>query len=163
MPTLRAGITGHEARLAARNLFAAMAGEAWIALATMGESSSDDERPGHLLFRLQNRWLFEIWRAIDQRLPENPTPAHLALYFALGWAQSTTTWAWPDSERWRTLFAAGPEEHWLVRSQWHLCRLTNDPASKPDDAALRAALHDGHRDESLPGYAARLAEILGME
>jgi hypothetical protein len=87
----------------------------------------------------------------------------LALYFALGWAQSTTTWAWPDSERWRTLFAAGPGEHWLVRSQWHLCKLTDDPGSKDDDAGLRAALRDGHRDESLPGYAARLSEVLGIE
>jgi hypothetical protein len=69
----------------------------------------------------------------------------------------------PDSERWRTLFAAGPGEHWLVRSQWHLCKLTDDPASKDDDAGLRAALRDGHGDESLPGYAARLSEVLGIE
>jgi len=121
------------------------------------------ERLGYINFRVQNRWLFEVWDGIDRRLPENPTPAQLALYFALGWAQSTTTWAWPDSERWRTLFAAGPGEHWLVRSQWHLCKLTDDPASKDDDAGLRAALRDGHGDESLPGYAARLSEVLGIE
>ncbi len=140
-----------------------MVAEAWIAVATMAMSHSDDERRAYFVFRVQNRWLFEVWSAIEQRLPENPTPAQLALYFALGWAQSTTTWAWPDSERWRTLFAAGPGEHWLVRSQWHLCRLTDDPASKEDDAALRAALRDGRGDEALPGYAARLAEVLGVE
>lgn len=28
---------------------------------------------------------------------------------------------------------------------------------------LRAALRDGHGDESLPGYAARLSEVLGIE
>ncbi len=71
--------------------------------------------------------------------------------------------AFPDTDRWRTLFAAGPGEHWLVRSQWHLCKLTDDPASKDDDAGLRAALRDGHGDESLPGYAARLSEVLGIE
>jgi len=162
-PLLRAGISGHGARLAARNLFVVMTAEAWTALATMAKNSSDNERREYFLFRLQNRWLFEIWSAIDQRLPENPSPAQLALYFALGWAQSTTTWAWPDSERWRTLFAAGPVEHWLVRSQWHLCKLTDDPASKDDDTGLRAALRDGHGDESLPGYAARLSEVLGIK
>jgi 3',5'-cyclic AMP phosphodiesterase CpdA len=163
MPALRVGISKEEVQNAARNLFVAMAGEAWVALATMAKSGSDDERLGYFSFRLQNRWLFGLWSAIDQRFPENPSPAHLALYFALGWAQSTTTWAWPDSERWRTLFAAGPGEHWLVRSQWHLCKLTDDPASKEDDAGLRAALRDGHGDESLPGYAARLSEVLGIE
>jgi hypothetical protein len=56
-----------------------------------------------------------------------------------------------------------PGEHWLARSQWHLCRLTDDPASTADDAALRAALRDGHQDKTLPGYAARLQEILGIE
>jgi predicted MPP superfamily phosphohydrolase len=161
MLSMRIG-TLEEAQCAAQKLLGTMAGEAWIALATT-ESAREDERLGYLSFRLQNRWLFEIWPAIDQRLPENPSPAHLALYFALGWAQSTTTWAWPDSERWRTLFAAGPGEHWLVRSQWHLCKLTDDPASKEDDAGLRAALRDGHGDESLPGYAARLSEVLGTE
>ena len=50
-----------------------------------------------------------------------------------------------------------------MRSQWHLCRLTDDPASKDDDAALRAALRDGRSDQALPGYAERLAEVLGME
>ena len=38
-----------------------------------------------------------------------------------------------------------------------------DPASKEDDAGLRAALRDGFGDESLPGYAARLSEVLGIE
>jgi hypothetical protein len=156
-------IDEEEARLAARNLLAAMAGEAWIAFTTMAKSESGEERSGYFLLRIQNLWLHKVWSAIDRHLPENPSPAHLALYFALGWAQSTTTWAWPDSERWRTLFAAGPGEHWLVRSQWHLCKLTDDPASKDDDAGLRAALRDGHRDESLPGYAARLSEVLGIE
>jgi hypothetical protein len=160
---LRIGISAEEARRSYRNLLAIMAGEAWIALSTMARSESDHERLGYLLYRVQNRWLFEIWRAIDQRLPPSPSPTQLALYFALGWAQSTTTWAWPDSERWRTLFAAGPREHWLVRSQWHLCKLTDDPSSKEDDAGLRAALRDGHGDESLPGYAARLSEVLGIE
>jgi predicted MPP superfamily phosphohydrolase len=163
MPFMRGGISEEETRRAAGNLVAAMAGEAWTALATTASSACTDERLWYYSFRLQNRWLFEVWSAIDKRLPKNPTPAQLALYFALGWAQSTTTWAWPDSERWRTLFAAGPGEHWLVRSQWHLCKLTDDPASKDDDAGLRAALRDGHADESLPGYAARLSEVLGIE
>lgn len=152
-----------EPQLVPQKLRAGLAGEAWIALATTARSSVHEERLSYAIFRLHNRLLFEIWSEIDQRLPENPSPAHLALYFALGWAQSTTTWAWPDSERWRTLFAAGPGEHWLVRSQWHLCKLTDDPASKDDDAGLRAALRDGHGDESLPGYAARLGEVLGIE
>jgi predicted MPP superfamily phosphohydrolase len=160
---LRAVIFEEDARQCYRKLLARMAGEAWIALSTMARSESDDERLGYLLYRLQNRWLFEIWSAIDNRLPENPSPAHLALYFALGWAQSTTTWAWPDSERWRTLFGAWPGEHWLVRSQWHLCKLTDDPASKKDDGGLRTALRDGLNDESLPGYAARLSEVLGID
>lgn len=163
MPALRVSTTKKGARRAGASLLAPMAGEGWIALVTTSESECDDERLGYFLLRTQNRWLFEVWSAIDRRLPENPSPTHLALYFALGWAQSTTTWAWPDSERWRTLFAAGPGEHWLVRSQWHLCKLTDDPASKDDDAGLRAALRDGHGDESLPGYAARLSEVLGIE
>jgi len=148
---------------AAGRVIAAMGAEAWVAVATMAENTNVEERVAYLNVRLQNRWLFDTWRAIDLRLPENPTPAQLALYFALGWAQSTTTWTWPDSDRWRTLFAAGPGEHWLVRSQWHLCKLTDDPSSKEDDAGLRAALRDGHGDESLPGYAARLSEVLGIE
>ncbi len=160
--SLRAGTSEEETLRAVGNLVAALAGEAVIALATMAKSESDDERCGYFLFRIQNRWLFEVWTGIDQWLPAPPSPAQLALYFALGWAQSTTTWAWPDSERWRTLFAAGPGEHWLVRSQWHLCKLTDDPASKYDDAGLRSALRDGHHDESLPGYAARLSEVLGI-
>ncbi len=160
--SLQTSISDLEAKPAASRLLARMAGEAWISLATM-YGSSRDERLAFFFFRRQNRWLFEVWNGIDNRLPENPSPAQLALYFALGWAQSTTTWAWPDSERWRTLFAAGPGEHWLVRSQWHLCKLTDDPASKDDDAGLRAALRDGLDDESLPGYAARLSEVLGIE
>jgi len=142
---------------------ASTTGEAWIALATMSLSESGDKKSGYLLFRIQNRWLFNVWSAIDRRLPENPTPAQLALYFALGWTQSTTTWVWPKSERWRMLFAAGPGENWLVRSQWHLCRLTDNPDSASSRAALREALRDGRNDEALLGYADRLAELLGIE
>jgi predicted MPP superfamily phosphohydrolase len=160
LPALHAD-QDNEANLSA--VFATIVGEARVGLATMAIVKSDDERLGYVLFRIQNRWLFEIWSPVDKRLPENPSPAQLALYFALGWAQSTTTWAWPDSDRWRTLFAAGPGEHWLVRSQWHLCKLTDDPSSKEDDAALRAALRDGLGDDSLPGYATRLSEVLGIE
>ncbi len=152
-----------ESRRAFTSALASVAGESWIALATMAMSEGANERRAYLAFRVQNRWLFEVWSAIDRRLPDNPSPAQLALYFALGWTQSTTTWAWPDTERWRTLFAAGPGEHWLVRSQWHLCRLTDDPDSVSDQAALAAALRDGRRDGSLPGYAARLGEVLGVE
>ena len=97
----------------------------------MNKSKSDDERHGVLpLPTPEPLAIRNLERGIDKRLPENPTPAQLALYFALGWAQSTTTWAWPDSDRWRTLFAAGPGEHWLVRSQWHLCKLTDDPRAR---------------------------------
>jgi len=41
--------------------------------------------------------------------------------------------------------------------------LLPNPASKEDDVALRAALRDGHGDETLPGYAARLSEVLGID
>ncbi len=163
MATLRTSTDEENAMNIASEMVALIAGEAWIAVVTMVKSKNFEDQIGESKLRLQNRGLFEVWSAIDQRLPKNPSPAQLALYFALGWAQSTTTWAWPDSERWRTLFAAGPGEHWLVRSQWHLCKLTDDPASKDDDAGLRAALRDGHGDESLPGYAARLSEVLGIE
>jgi hypothetical protein len=161
IPTLEAGSSQQQNLSVAGSVTAEMAGEAWIALATIGGTASEDSLLGYLLFRIQNRWLFEVWSGIDQRLPENPTSGQLALYFALGWAQSTTTWAWPDSERWLTLFAAGPGEHWLVRSQWHLCKLTDDPNSRDDDEALRAALRDGERDETLPGYLLGFGRFLG--
>lgn len=160
---LRRAASQGEALQIVRALYATFGAEEFIALATMAGNNHFEECAGYFMSRLQNRWLFEVWDAIDARLPPEPTPAQLALYFALGWAQSTTTWAWPDSERWRALFDAGPGEHWLVRSQWHLCKLTEDSTSEEDQAALRAALRDGRRDEELPGYAERLGEILGVE
>ncbi|HXH37587.1 MAG TPA: hypothetical protein VNN08_03090, partial [Thermoanaerobaculia bacterium] len=50
MSSLQTCATEEDTQCAARSLLAVMAGEAWIALATIAETASDDERLGYFLF-----------------------------------------------------------------------------------------------------------------
>lgn len=141
-------------------LIAGLAGEMFIALAATAERPTDD-RLSYVLLRLQNRWSLEIWSTLDEQLPVPPSPWQLAVYFALGWTQFSTTWTWPQTERWSALFAAEAPEHWLPRAHWHLCWLTYDPKLRAHLEALDTALRDGETDTALPGYAAAFRKILG--
>jgi len=105
-----------ERRLKVSTRFAA---ETWIALVTTARLSEADAT-AYLCHRLQYAALLYLWPAIDERLPADPEPERLALYFQLGWTQSTTTHEWPATERWTALMKAGPPAHWLPRAQWHL-------------------------------------------
>jgi len=141
-------------------VIAVLAGEAIIALAATAKNS-DRERLSYFCFRLQNCWLYEIWPALDDCLPTSPTPFHLALYYALAWTQFSTTWRWPETERWRALFGERPPAHWLPRAHWHLCWLSYDPGLTDHLQGLDEALEEGEADTALPGYAAAFREILG--
>jgi len=150
----------------ARDVFtsfdARLGAEAWIAFVATKANDSKAERLQYLDFRIHNRWLYEIWPAIDDRFPSEPSAGQIATYLALGWIQATTTHLWPDTPRWNDIFNAGPPNHWFPRTQWHLCNLTKDRQRSADIDGLREALTEGERDQSLPGYAAKLREILAI-
>jgi predicted MPP superfamily phosphohydrolase len=152
--------TDSQAREVFQMIMAALGGEIIIALAAMAEGSPGDGI-SYSLFRLQNRWLCEIWPALDDYLPTPPGPWQLAIYYALAWTQFSTTWRWPETERWRTLFGERPPTHWLPRAHWHLCWLSYDPALTGHLQGLDEALEEGEADTALPGYAAAFREILG--
>lgn len=96
--------------------------------------------------RVKNAWLSLFLPALDNAMRKGFEPGRVALYLALGWTQATTTHQWPASETWRSLLGGPAPEHWLPRSQWHLCWLLDDP----DDSAHRKAL-DEALDEGLAG------------
>ena len=141
-------------------VMAALGGENIIAVAAMAESPVDDCR-SYFSFRLQNRWLCEIWPALDDSLPTPAGAWHLAIYYALAWTQFSTTWTWPETERWRALFGERPPAHWLPRAHWHLCWLSYDPGLTDHLQGLDEALEEGEADTALPEYAAQFREILG--
>lgn len=143
-----------------QTVMAALGGEIIIALAAMAERSLGEGR-SYFSFRLQNRWLCEIWPALDDYLPKPPGPWQLAIYYALAWTQFSTTWTWPETERWRALFGERPPAHWLPRAHWHLCWLSYDPGLTDHLQGLDEALEEGEADTALPGYAAAFREILG--
>jgi len=146
-------VTSFNARLGA---------EAWIAFVATRGNDSEAERLQYLDFRIHNRWLYEVWPAIDDQFSSEPSAGQIAAYLALGWIQATTTHLWPDTPRWNDIINAGPPNHWFPRTQWHLCNLTKDRQSSADIDGLREALTEGERDQSLPGYAAKLREILAI-
>ncbi len=154
---LRKATTSKQAELFQRKT-AFLVGEALIALAATVKSS-DRERRSYFLLRLQNRCLLEIWPGLDGYLSEPPGLFHLAIYYALAWTQYSTTWIWPQTERWLELFGEKPH-HWLPRAHWHLCWLTFDPELKEHIKALDEALREGEADSVLPGYASAFRKIL---
>ncbi len=136
-----------------------LAAEAWIALVTTIDQPRN-ERAGYAQHRAQNAWLLHVWPVVDERLGEEPNADALALYLGLGWTQVTTTWQWPSTERWIALLNAEPPEHWLPRSQWHLCWLLHDRENEDHREALDEALEEGLADEDRPGVAASLQAVL---
>ena len=152
--------TDEQAPKVLQMVMAALGGEIIIALAAMAEGSFDEIR-SYFSFRLQNRWLCEIWPALDDYLPTPPGPWQLAIYYALAWTQFSTTWRWPETERWRALFGERPPAHWLPRAHWHLCWLSYDPGLTDHLQGLDEALEEGEADTALPGYAAPFREVLG--
>ena len=140
-----------------------LAAEAWIALVTAIDQPRD-ERTGYAQHRAQNAWLLHVWPALDERLGEEPSTDALALYLGLGWTQATTTWQWPATEHWIRLLSAEPPNHWLLRSQWHLCWLLHNRADSDHRRALEEALEEGLTDEGRPGVAASLrSTLLGLD
>ncbi len=141
-------------------VMAALGGENIIAVAAMAKASVDDCN-SYFSFRVQNRWLCEIWPALDDCSPTSPRPWQLGLYYALAWTQFSTTWTWPETERWRALFGERPPEHWLPRAHWHLCWLSYDSGLTDHLEGLDEALEEGEADTALPGYSALFREVLG--
>ena len=152
--------TDEQAPKVLQMVMAALSGEIVIALAAMAEGSFDEIR-SYFSFRLQNRWLCEIWPALDDCLSTPPGAWQLAIYYALAWTQFSTTWTWPETERWRALFGERPPAHWLPRAHWHLCWLSYDPGLTDHLHGLDQALEEGEADTALPGYAAAFREVLG--
>jgi hypothetical protein len=128
--------------------------------ATARAGEHEDRRS--LVLRLQNRSVVGLWPMLDHVLAADASPEQFALYFALAWTQSVSTWRWPGSQRWIELFSGGPGMHWLTRAQWHLCALTNDPFDTAHQRALSKALAEGLADDRLPGFASRLGSRLGL-
>jgi len=157
---MRGLATDEEASKGLQEVMAAVGGEIIIASAAMTEGSLDEGR-SYFSFRLQNRWLCEIWPALDDYLPTLPGPWQLAIYYALAWTQFSTTWTWPETERWRALFGERPPAHWLPRAHWHLCWLCYDPGLTDHLQGLDEAIEEGEADAALPGYALAFREVLG--
>ncbi len=157
---MRDPATDEQATQILQKVMAVLGGEIIIASAAMAKGSLDEGR-AYSSFRLQNRWLYEIWPALDDYLPTPPGPWQLALYYALAWTQFSTTWTWPETERWRALFDERPPAHWLPRAHWHLCWLSYDPGLTDHLQGLDEALEEGEADTALPGYAVQFREGLG--
>jgi hypothetical protein len=156
---MRNRMSDEEAFEVIQRVIAVLAGQAIIALGATVKNS-DRERLSYFCFRLQNCWLYEIWPALDDCLPTPPSPFHLAIYYALAWTQFSTSWRWPETERWRALFDERPPAHWLPRAHWHLCWLSYDPGLTDHLQGLDEALEEGEADTALPGYAAQFREVL---
>jgi hypothetical protein len=135
----------------AAHLLAVMATEALLGLVA-SHGQDDEQRIATMTLRTRNRWLLTVWQYLDDQVPAELTPRAEALYLALGFAQATTTHAWPDSPRWRERCTRRPE-HWLTRAVWTLCHLLHKPDDPELTAAYRAALAEGRADPHLPGYA----------
>lgn len=143
---------------AAPTTIARLTAETWIALATT-VGRPDKQRVAYANRRVRNAWIHHRWPDIDEHLPQDPSPDRLALYLALGWTQATTTWQWPATERWIAEVGGEAPEHWLSRSQWHLCCLLHDPEDEDHRRGLDEALRAGLGDEERPGIAALLREL----
>jgi predicted MPP superfamily phosphohydrolase len=139
--------------------FAHLAAEAWIGLVTMSKHSANERRV-YIHRRVENAWLLQLWPAVDRRFTDPMSPDRSALYLTLGFMQATTTWQWPGTERWRQLLGGEPPEHWLPRSQWHLCWLLHDDADAVHRRGLDEALREGMRDAARPGVAVALRELI---
>jgi predicted MPP superfamily phosphohydrolase len=157
---LRNLTTDEQALKVLQMVMAALGGENIIAVAAMAEASVDDCK-SYFSFRLQNRWLCEIWPALDDYLSTPPGPWQLAIYYALAWTQFSTTWTWPETERWGKLFGERAPAHWLPRTHWHLCWLSYDPGLTDHLQGLDEAVEEGEADTALPGYAFAFREVLG--
>ena len=149
--------------------FGRITAEAWISLATTAESPHP-ERVAYFQRRVQNAWLLYVWPEVDRRFEKANHPDLDALYYTLGFTQATTTWQWPPTERWRTLLGGDPPEHWLPRSQWHLCWHTyalNNPEENELAVVHRQgiddALDEGMNDPERRHVAEALRELLPQE
>ncbi|MCP4655217.1 MAG: NACHT domain-containing protein [bacterium] len=132
--------------------------ETWVGLATTVDRA-DEERAAYVHRRLVNVWLLNVWPEIDELLDQEPASDLLALYLALGWTQATTTWQWPATERWIAEVGGEAPEHWLPRSQWHLCWLLHDLEDEDHRYGLDEALRSGLEDEERPEIAVMLREL----
>lgn len=139
-----------------------LAAEAYAGLLIARPKLRREIRIGYANTRLQHRYVNGRWAALQTGVPGELTPHRLAIYLALGWTAATTTWQWPGTDDWIETMKHEPE-HWLPRSQWHLCWLTYDPDDVPHRQALEDALKDGDRDPELPGFAMKMREILGND
>ncbi len=137
---------------------ARLVAEAWIATVTTFCASEEDQM-AYVHRRIQNAWLLQSWSEIDELWQDRDDPDRTALYLALGFSQSTTTWQWPATECWVDLFQAEPPEHWLPRSLWHLCWLLHDPEDDGHRQAFDAALDEGAGDAERPGVAEALRRL----
>ncbi|MCP4657865.1 MAG: hypothetical protein GY856_20855 [bacterium] len=135
-----------------------LSAEGWIALMTTAEGD-EDQRKVYFQRRVLNAWLLQVWCGVGERLAEDPSANRLALYLSLGWTQATTTRQWPATDRWIALLAAEPPDHWLPRSQWHLCWLLHNPDDAGHRQALAEALREGLGDEERPGVAEALRTL----
>jgi hypothetical protein len=106
-----------------------------------------------------NAWLLQVWPDVDEQLDAQPTGEELALYLALGWTQSTTTWQWPATERWIGVLSGSPPADWLARSQWHLCWLLEDSEAADHRRGLRAALAEGLSEAGSSDLASELSSL----
>lgn len=138
-----------------------LAGESWIALVSSVDAPEED-RVRYLQARTRNVEIWECFGEMDHRLPRKPSPGRLALYIALGWTQSTTTYRWPGISRWNELLGGPPPAHWLPRTQWDLCWMLHDPEDAKQRAAFDAAIEEGRHDPDFPGVADALWEDLGL-
>ncbi len=141
---------------------ARLVAEAWIATAATS-GASREEQLAYVHRRVQNAWLLQSWSLIDELWQDRDDPDLAALYLALGFSQATTTWQWPATECWVTLFEADPSRHWLPRSQWHLCWLLHNPADAGHRRGFDEALDKGRGDAERPGVAAALQELFRKE
>ena len=133
--------------------------ETWAGL-VLAMKQDEGTRQASVSHRLANAWLLTFWEGVEGQLPKRPEPGSLALYLGLAWSQAATTRLWPHSERFRELMAAPAPDHWLPRSQWHLCWLLHDAQDPHHSKGYAEAIEVGRKDGELPGYAAAMAQYV---
>lgn len=150
------------------HLSAISAAEAFIALTTCTGTDGDGPR-AYLSYRLQNRWLNEIWPVVEACLGVTcstdgaffvPADETLALYLALGWCQQVTTGIWPATALWNSLLGEPPTPawHWLARCHWYLCHLAAEPDNPLYQRDMRREFRSVANDDPLRPVRDVLAE-----
>lgn len=119
------------------------------------DALADDEAWAHAYAeqRQAHTWLWNNWAGLDAALPAAPSSAQLALYFALGWTQQTTTHRWPTTDRWRHLTREPAPTHAWPRVHWYLIRWFDDPSARNSLLATLAA------DEADPELSAAMLAL----